>query len=66
MGQSGRIGDVHKDSGEVFGEDDVVSDESMKGSDHDLRSYRKLGSWDFLWCFDDERRDQPARGDETI
>ena len=66
MGQTGRIGDVHEDSREVVGEDDVVSDESMKANDHDLRSYRKPGSWDFLWHFDDERHDRPAIGNETI
>ena len=66
LDQCGNIRDAFEDIEEVGGEDDVVLDENMKGSDHDLRRYHKPGSWDFLWRFDDERRDQPARGDETI
>ena len=44
MGQTGRIGDVHEDSGEVIGEDDAVSDESMKESDYPNRCYVQSSS----------------------
>ena len=39
LGRTGRIQDVDEDSGEVVGEGDVLSDESMKESDYLNRCY---------------------------
>ena len=66
LGQSCSIRDIYKDSKEVVGEDDVWLDESMQGSDHDLRTYHKPDSLDSPWRSDNGQHDRLARGDETI